>query len=346
MKKLILHVLNTNEFSGAENVVCQIIKIFKSDPNYNMVYCSLDGPIREVLRDKKIPFEPIKAMNIREIKRVIDKVKPTLIHTHDMRASFFVSVSCGKIPFICHIHNNGFDSRKLNIKVVLFRFAAQRAKHIFWVSKAAQEGYYYSNFIHDKSSILYNVVDRTEILQKASLSTKNVEYDIVFLGRLSYEKNPLRLIKLISDVVRTNQSIKAAIVGKGPLEYEVREKITELGLKENVDMLGFQDNPYPILNKAKLMIMTSLWEGLPMCALEAIALGVPIVSTPTDGLREVVLDGITGFLSDDDKELSNKINLICNDSDLRKKMNLAVVKQAERLLDVSKYKSELSAYYE
>ena len=297
MKKVILHVLNTKEFSGAENVVCQIIKIFRNNPDYDMVYSSLDGPIRTVLQREKIRFEPIEKMSIKEIKRIINKVKPTLIHAHDMRASFYVSVSCGKIPFICHIHNNGFDSRKLNIKVLLFRFAAQKAKHIFWVSKAAKEGYYFRKLINDKSSILYNVVNREEILQKARLHTEDVKYDIVFLGRLSYEKNPIRLISIVSNVVKTNPYIKVAIVGKGPLESEVKEKIVEYGLKENIDMLGFQSNPYPILSKAKLMIMTSLWEGLPMCALEAIALGVPIVSTPTDGLREIVVDGITGFLS-------------------------------------------------
>ena len=53
MKKTILHILNTNEFSGAENVVCQIINIFKNDNRYDMVYCSLEGPIREIVQEKK-----------------------------------------------------------------------------------------------------------------------------------------------------------------------------------------------------------------------------------------------------------------------------------------------------
>lgn len=346
MKKTILHILNTNEFSGAENVVCQIINIFKNDNRYDMVYCSLEGPIREIVQEKKIRFEPIKKMCIAEIKRVIAKIKPTIIHAHDMRASFFVSVSCGSIPFICHIHNNAFDSRSFNLKVLLFQFAANKAKHIFWVSMAAKEGYFYHNCISDKSSVLYNVVDREEIRKKANLNSKRVEYDVIFLGRLSYEKNPLRLISIISSVVKTNHSIKVAIVGRGPLEGEIREKIDELGLEQNIEILGFQSNPYPILYKTKLMIMTSLWEGLPMCALEAIALGIPIVSTPTDGLRELVFDGKTGFLSNDDNDLANKINLICNNDDLRKKMKLAVIKQADKILDVGKYKNELSTYYE
>ncbi len=346
MKNIILHVLNTNEYSGAENVVCQIIKMYKSDTRYQMVYCSLDGPIRQILEKEKIQFVALKKMSVSELRKAINKVKPTVIHAHDMRASFFVSLSCGKIPFISHIHNNGFDSRSLNIKVLLFRIAAQRAKHIFWVSKAAKEGYYYQKQIGYKSSILYNVVDCEEIRKKANVRMCKIKYDIVFLGRISYEKNPLRLIDIISRVAKKNQGIRVAIIGKGPLENEVNKRIIELGLSKNIDMLGFQTNPYPTLKNAKIMIMTSLWEGLPMCALEAIALGIPIVSTPTDGLCELVLEGKTGFLAAADDELADKINLICTNSDLLDEMHFAVLKQAEKLLDINKYKAELSAVYE
>lgn len=346
MKNIVLHVLNTSQFSGAENVACQIIKMYKNDTNYKMVYCSLDGQIRDILQNEGIEFIPIKKMSIRELKKVIDKIKPTIIHAHDMRASFFVSVSCGEVPFVCHVHNNGFDSRKLNLKVLLFNYATKKARHIFWVSKAAKDGYYYRNLIKDKSSILYNVVDVEEIRRKADINSDAIQYDVIFLGRLSYEKDPLRLIDVISDIVRSNKMVKVAIIGKGPLEDEVNKKIMRLGLSKNIDMLGFQNNPYPFLKNSKLMVMTSLWEGLPMCALEAISLGIPIVSTPTDGLCELVVDGKTGFLSNVNKELANKIILLCNNNDLREKMSVATLEQAEKLLDLKKYKEELSAYYE
>lgn len=97
--------------------------------------------------------------------------------------------------------------------------------------------------------------------------------------------------------------MKAAIIGTGDLETETKQAIAEYHAEHSIDMLGYSSNPYGAMKQAKILIMTSRWEGLPMCALEAMALGVPIVSTPTDGLKEIVDDGKTGYLSDDDDVL-------------------------------------------
>lgn len=346
MSKLILHVLNTGEFSGAENVAIQIIKMYQKERNYKMIYCSLDGPIRDVLLNKNIDFEPIQKMNIKEIRRVINKYKPDIIHAHDMKASFFVSIACKNTPFVCHIHNNNFNSRNLSLKVILFRTAAKKSRHIFWVSKSAMNGFYFKEQVKEKSSILYNVINAEEVRKNAELACNVPSCDIIYLGRLSPEKNPLRLLDLIFEIKKTIPYITLGIIGTGELEAEIIKKIDKLQLNDNVTLFGFQSNPYPFLKKSKLMLMTSLWEGLPMCALEAISLGIPIVSTPTDGLCELVIDGKTGFLSNDNIDLANKIVLICNNSDLRKNMSLATLAQAEKLLDLKKYKNELTTYYE
>ena len=83
----ILHVLATSLFSGAENVACQIIGLC-ADSDHEMIYCSPDGQIRESLEQRGISFEPIKSLTASELKKAIDRVKPDIIHTHDMRASY------------------------------------------------------------------------------------------------------------------------------------------------------------------------------------------------------------------------------------------------------------------
>lgn len=70
---------------------------------------------------------------------------------------------------------------------------------------------------------------------------------------------------------------------------------------------GFRKNPYKILKNSQVMIMTSRWEGLGMCALEAMALGVPVVSTPTGGLCEIIEDGKNGFLRRSNKSWQIKL---------------------------------------
>ena len=69
----ILHVLTSHIFSGAENVVCQIIGMLKDEPNVEMAYCSPDGTIRPALEERDINFLPIEVANTSEIKRISDE---------------------------------------------------------------------------------------------------------------------------------------------------------------------------------------------------------------------------------------------------------------------------------
>lgn len=124
----VLHLLESPRFSGAENVVCQIILMLKDEIEF--VYCSRDGQIREALQERNIKFCPIKKLSVSEVKRVIKEEKPDLIHAHDMRASFYAALVCGRIPLISHIHNNNFDSRGLSVKSILY-FLRQKGQGIF-----------------------------------------------------------------------------------------------------------------------------------------------------------------------------------------------------------------------
>ena len=74
---------------------------------------------------------------------------------------------------------------------MLYKYAAQKAKHIFWVSKSAYEGYAFHEQFEEKSSILYNVIDAEEVYKKAAQDEKKYAYDIVYVGRLTPpQKNP------------------------------------------------------------------------------------------------------------------------------------------------------------
>lgn len=341
----ILHLLQSNRFSGAENVVCQIISIL-SDTNIDFIYCSRDGQIRESLYERKIKFSPIDKLSVSEVKRVINKEKPDIIHAHDMRASFYASLVCGNIPIISHIHNNNFDSRGLSLKSILYCYAAKKAKHIFWVSKSSFTGYIFHNFFKDKSTILYNIIDIDSLYKKMQLDNNSYNYDVVYLGRLTYPKNPQRVIDVLGKVIRVKNNLKVAIIGTGDLSDEIVQMIKYKKLETNIDYLGFQTNPYKILHDSKVMIMTSRWEGTPMCALEAMSLGVPIVSTPTDGLNELVLDGDTGYLSSDDDALANKICNILNNEQLRKKLSLNSSRKAKELMNIDDYKRKILRIYD
>lgn len=341
----VLHLLNTGRFSGAENVVCQIIELFKDDENIEMVYCSRDGQIREALCERKISFIPVEKLNVKELKKIINKVSPDIIHAHDMRAGFLAALSCKKTPLISHIHNNSFESRRLSIKSILFLLAAKKAKHIFWVSNSSFSGYIFHKFFAKKSSVLYNTINIKSLQEKKNADQCKYDYDVVFIGSLIFPKNPQRLINVFRKVVDISPSIKIGIVGTGTLEEEVKTMCAELNLEKNVTFLGYRNNPLKVLSDAKVMVMTSRWEGTPMCALEAMALGVPIVSTPTDGLKDLIEDGKNGYLSDDDDVLAKKIANIVLDGELRKRLSVSIKEKASIINDIDAYKNFLLEKY-
>ena len=339
----ILHLLNTGKFSGAENVACQIIDLMK--PDVESVYCSLDGDIRVVLEKRNVMFEPISCMSMRNVKHVINKIKPDVIHAHDMRASFYAALACGTIPLVCHVHNNAYDSRKINLKSLLFFYAALKAKHIFWVSDTSFSGYYFHSFLSSKSSVLLNVINVEKVYERMKSDVNSYSYDITFVGRLTYQKNPERLIGILKKLLEILPSFKAAIIGDGPLKGETEKLVKENKLENNVSLLGFQENPYKILKDSKVMLLVSRWEGLPMCVLEALALGVPVVSTPTDGISSVIKNENNGYICEGDEEIVLNLKRILSNNVLYGQMHDNCIENSLKYNDNKLYKNRILEVY-
>lgn len=344
MSKLkILHLLTSKTFSGAENVVCQIIDIFRDE--YDMVYCSVFGPIEEELKNRDISFNGLKEFKYSEVKRVINHIKPDIIHAHDIRASIIASLFTKHCTVISHIHGNHDNMNKYTIKSILYRLIASKFKHIFWVSDSAINQYKFSSKVQGNSSVLYNVINIDELIRKKESDSNTYDYDVVYLGRLSYPKNPERLIKIFEKVYNKLPETRFAIIGDGNLKKQTEDLARKLEIDKNVDFLGFMSNPFKILSDSKVMVMTSRYEGTPMCALEGMSLGVPIVSTPTDGLKEVVVNGETGYLSNDDKELVAYICRLVSEKSINSKFKEKSEMRSRLINDIKNYKQELERVY-
>ena len=342
----VMHVLNSRIYSGAEKVVCQIIKSFRGDDNMEMVYCSPYSEIVEkMLAEQNVTYLPIAEMSTKELGKVIAEQKPDLIHAHDMRASFFSALCCGKIPLVSHIHNNAYDARGLSPKTIAYLLAGFKAKHILWVSNSSYEGYAFHKLFAKKSSVLYNIIDTEIIFDKKAADGNTYAYDMIYVGRLTFQKDPQRLMRLCARLKERKPNLNVAIVGTGELEDEVKQLCVELDIQDNVHFLGFQSNPIKMVHDSKAMILTSRWEGTPMCALEAMALGTPIVSTPSDGMMDLIDDGVTGYLTDDDAAMADKLLKIMEDAQHRRELADNAKKKFASINDAPKYKEAIAACY-
>lgn len=342
----VLHLISTDVFSGAENVACQIIKQFEKDKKYDMVYCSKIGPNKERLDSLEIKTLPIKKFNYECVKKAVEQYKPDIIHGHDIKASIIASMFSNKAKIVSHIHANHENMRKFNMKTFLYSLTIKKYSKIIWVSQSALDSFYYANKVKDKSIVLYNVIDSKALLENLRKDTNDYEFDLIYLGRLNYQKNPERLISLIEKTTKAKKDLKVAIIGDGDLRDTVEDLVKEKKLESNVTIFGFMNNPYKVLSCSKIMIMTSRYEGTPMCALEAMAFGKPIISTITDGLKDIIDNDKTGFLSNDDDKLSEKIIELLSDKKIYNEWCNCVKKKNDVINNIENYCAEIKNIYD
>lgn len=341
-KKKILHVLFSSTYSGAENVACTIIKNLGND--FDMLYCCPSGPIEKILKERNIKYITMKKLNYFELKKIVELYNPDIIDAHDYRATLFASMFSKKCSVISHVHVNNPLMDKKSIYSFLFNYIFKRVKKIIWVSESAYDNYYYKNNVINKSKVIYNIIDSNFINEKSNDYINEKNHDLIFLGRLSTQKNPERLIEIIELLKKKKSNISVAIVGDGVKKIILENLIKEKGLEDNITMYGFKNNPYPILKSSKILIMTSDWEGTPMVALEAQALGKPIVSTPVDGMKKVISQGVNGFLSNDNNEIVDDVLYIL-DKNNYKKIQKGVIDMFKKSNDSEKYFENIKNIY-
>lgn len=345
MATKILHLLRSDRFSGAENVVCQIMTAFSDREDLSMVYCSPDGPIRESLKDKGISFLPLASFSKKALKKALNAFRPDIIHAHDPAAAVLAARYAPKgIKIVSHVHGNHKNMRVLSLKTLLFRFYYRRFFHIFWVNHSALADYRFAASAADKSEVLLNIVDPAPILEAAKEDAE--PYDIAYLGRLSRQKDPLRLMRVLAGIHKRLPDARFCVMGDGEMAEDTRKAAKDLGVAEKICFAGFTAHPLPTLARAKMMLMTSRFEGVPMCALEAMTLGVPIVSTPTDGLNELIDDGVNGFLAESDEALVERSVLILTDPVLQRELSENARACSDKWNDLNRYKERLLAVYE
>lgn len=382
----VLHILSSHVYSGAENVVYQIVNMFRDDPEYEMLYCSPDGPIREALKARQVPFRPVAKVGYPELKQVIREYQPDIIHAHDVKAGIVAAATAGKIPVISHIHACFDTMTRVSVKSLSYLAVSWKFKKIFWVSDSSLKRYAFSKVVQGKSQVLYNVIDKQRLTDQIQADQEMYDYDVVFLGRFTDQKNPERLVRILTSVQKKmkeaaeeewraeeqraeerraetqdeekqrkekqlvnrkkQRKLQAAMIGTGELYDPVKQIVETRGLSQVILLPGYMSNPYKALKSAKVFLMASRYEGTPMSVLEAMALGVPVVSTPVDGIADVVEPGVNGYLEEEDDALAEKIIFLLNNPEKQKEMSAAASRHFDEICNLEHYKEILNQTYQ
>lgn len=225
---------------------------------------------------------------VREVKKYKRQFNIDTCISHLEGPNIVNLMSKGKEKTIITVHN--FQSKERKglygfIFKTLIKITYNKADKIVVVSKAIKEDLIRNFNIDDKKiKVIYNPFD-CKLIEKLSRENLENSYEHIFdskviinVGRLTEQKGQWHLIKAFSEIKRQEKDVKLVILGQGELESCYKELVERLHIENDVYFLGFQKNPFKFISKANIFVLSSLYEGFPMCIAEAMACGTPVLS--------------------------------------------------------------------
>lgn len=188
-----------------------------------------------------------------------------------------------------------------------------------------------------KTCVVVNGVPRLPAADRQairrSLGIAENDFCVGFIGRLVVQKAPERFIDAFAALARSVPNARGVIVGSGPLQESVRRAAENAGIFDKIAWITDQAGQ-AVLPAFDVLLLPSLYEGMPYVLLEALAAGVPIIATDVGGAEEAIEDGLTGFILPQNaaKDLEAHLVRLARDEVLRQKMKTASLRKS---LDLS-----------
>lgn len=325
MKKLFFIINSYSKGGGAEALLTKIVNNLDAE-KYEIGIMEI---IHDTIKEEKVndnikiyPYyvkadDPQRKAQMYYVYHEWDKVIAEYIpQDYDLYISFNYLKPSFLLPpgkkNIAWIHSDVYDllQERMKEERELQNMAFHKANKIVAISDVTMQSLAELFPEHkDKFELIYNGVDINEV-RKKSLEPTDIKLQhpaLLSIGRLDKRKNPLRLLNIFEQAHRKNPDLNLYYLGYGDLEESVMAEAEKMNLLDKVHLLGYYDNPFPIIAQCDVVCMFSESEGFPMALLEGVALDKPFVSSVIGGARTLANDQRCGRIAQSDEEAVNDI---------------------------------------
>lgn len=294
---------------GAERALVQLVTRLDRTQWRPSVFC-LSGPglLTEDLIRADVPVVCFGAQRARQIGIVgrlaghLRRWRPALLQTFLFHANIAGRVAgrmAGVQPIVSGIR---VAEKRSRIPLLIDRWTNWLVVQNVCVSQAVADfSVQQGGLAPSKVTVIPNAVDaeRFERAQPMDLSVFGIPPNsrtVLFVGRLDPQKAPDDLLAAFAGLVPQHEDLHLLYVGDGPLKHELWECVRHQELGTRVHFAGWQPDIAGIMRSATCLVLPSRWEGMPNVVLEAMAAGLPTITTRVEGVTEIVRDGVSGLL--------------------------------------------------
>lgn len=315
----ILRLSTFLDFGGVETRLANISHI-QDDHEWVFVCMNREGKAAKIIRENNIKLINLKVKpsiySLRtfwSIYQTIKKEKPDVIHTSGAEANFH-GILAAKLAGVSRIIGEEIGTPNHSKKAqFIFSLVYRFTDFVVGNSQAVLDVVHQLDKVPMRKLIKIDNPILFKNLNTYSRKILSEEFRILMVSRLEPVKNIEGVINVLKQLtINTDLNLRLIIAGSGQSEAGLKQNVKELGLENNVEFLGFIDDPYPHLMNADLYILNSFSEGFSNSLVEAMYSKTPSLSTAVGAAPEIIEEGINGFLtpSDDEDALLEKLKMI------------------------------------
>lgn len=317
----VMHLVNTYEYAGAETVIRDLIaQSDRQQTQYQVCALLNRHQARHWIDELGVEFvsprfsHPLDLVRGPRLATLIRQFRPHILHTHlpvsDL-CGWSLRQFVGKPPLLATLHTIGSHYYQDGNWLRRFEACVHRTVMHRWpgtivaVSDSVKQSF--SNYLQNWEQIVVipNGIDeerirtsrrRTSVSTRAELNIPPTTSVILSVGHLETLKGYEYLVRAVRLLTTRKVNFVTLVVGEGSQRAKLETLIDQLGIQRYIRLLGVRNDVIGLMNAADCFVMSSLWEGLPMALLEAMTVGLPIVSTAVGAVPEVIQDGVSGRL--------------------------------------------------